>query len=91
MRAFSISFKYIFNSIASLNLILVTAILSSTPTSIPTSTPIPNAAPLPPTNTPTINKDYNTGQAVISFLVIVKPTPTKYLEETRNASIKRVT
>ena len=82
MRAFSISSKYIFNSIASLNLILVIVILSSAP--------IPNAAPLPPTNTSTINKDYNTGQAVISFLVIVKPTPTKYLEETRNVSIKRV-
>jgi hypothetical protein len=49
MRAFSISSEYIFNSTASLNLILITAILSSTPTSAPT----PNAAPLPPTNTPT--------------------------------------
>ena len=59
--------------------------------STPTSAPAPNAAPLSPTNTPTINKDYNASQAVISFLVIVKPTFTKYLEETRNASIKRVT
>ena len=33
MRAFSISSKYIFNSTASLNLILVTAISSSAPTS----------------------------------------------------------
>jgi hypothetical protein len=52
---------------------------SSTPTSAPASAP---AAPLPPTNTPTINEDYNTSQAVISFLVIVKPAFTKYLEET---------
>ena len=82
MRAFSVSFKYIFNSTASLNLILAIAISSSTPTSTPASTPTPNAAPLPPTNTPTINKDYNAGQVVVSFLVIVKPTFTKYLEET---------
>jgi len=78
MRAFSISSKYIFNSTTSLNLILATAILSSVPTSAPT----PTVAPLPPTNTPTINKDYNAGQVVVSFLVIVKPTFTKYLEET---------
>ena len=77
MRAFSISSEYIFNSTASLNLILVTAI-SSAPTSTPASAP---AAPLPPTNTP-INKDYNASQVVVSFLVIVKPTFTKYLEET---------
>ena len=49
MRAFSISSEYIFNSTASLNLILATAISSSAPT----STPAPNTAPLPPTNTPT--------------------------------------
>ena len=61
--------------------------MSSTPTSAPASAP---AAPLPPTNTP-INKDYNASQAVVSFLVIVKPAFTKYLEETRNVSIKRVT
>ena len=54
MRTFSISSKYIFNFTASLNVILATAMLSSTPT----SAPIPNIAPLPP-NTPTINKDYN--------------------------------
>ena len=77
MRAFSISSKYIFNSTTSLNLILVTAILS-TPTSASASAPV---APLPPTNTP-INEDYNAGQVVVSFLVIVKPTFTKYLEET---------
>ena len=47
-----------------------------------TSAPALNAAPLPPTNTPTTNEDYNAGQAVVSFLVIVKPTFTKYLEET---------
>ena len=88
MRAFSISSKYIFNSTTSLNLILATAMSSSTPTSAPAFAP---AASLPPTNTPTINEDYNAGQAVISFLVIVKPTFTKYLEETRNVSIKRVT
>jgi hypothetical protein len=63
---------------------------TSAPTSAPASAPAPNAAPLPPTNTPTINEDYNASQAVVSFLVIVKPTFTKYLEETRNASIKRV-
>jgi len=44
MRTFSVSSKYIFNSTASLNLTLVIAILSSAPA--------PNAAPLPPTNTP---------------------------------------
>jgi len=60
--------------------------MSSAPTSAPASAP---AAPLPLTNTP-INKDYNAGQAVVS-LVIVKPAFTKYLEETRNVSIKRVT
>jgi len=77
MRAFSVSSKYIFNSTASLNLILA-IVMSSTPTSAPASAPI---APLPLTNTPT-NEDYNAGQAVISFLVIVKPTFTKYLEKT---------
>src|ERR1700679_3967039 len=53
MRAFSVSSKYIFNSTASLNLILAIAMSSSAPTSAPTSAPAPNAAPLPPTNTPT--------------------------------------
>jgi len=77
MRAFSISSKYIFDSTASLNLVLAT-VMSSTPTSAPTSAP---AAPLPPVNTP-INKDYNASQAVVSFLVTVKPAFTKYLEET---------
>ena len=48
MRAFSVSSEYIFNSTASLNLILATAISSA-----PTSAPAPNAAPLPPTDTPT--------------------------------------
>jgi len=48
MRAFSVSFEYIFNSTANLNLILVIAILSSAPT----SAPAPNAAPLPPTDAP---------------------------------------
>jgi len=65
--------------------------LSSASTSAPTSAPVPNVAPLPPTNTPTANEDYNASQAVVSFLVIVKPAFTKYLEETRNALIKRVT
>jgi len=82
MRTFSISSKYIFDSTASLNLILAIAMLSSASTSAPTSAPAPNAAPLPPTNTPTANKDYNASQAVVSFLVIVKPAFTKYLEET---------
>jgi len=86
MRAFFISSEYIFNSTASLNLILV-IVMSSAPTSAPASAPV---APLPLTNTPT-NEDYNAGQAVVSFLVIVKPAFTKYLEETRNVSIKRVT
>jgi len=57
MRAFSVSSEYIFDSTASLNLILATAMLSSAPTSAPT----PTAAPLPPTNTPTVNEDYNAG------------------------------
>ena len=55
MHAFSVSSEYIFNSTASLNLILAIAMSSSAPT----SAPAPNAAPLPPTNTPTANKDYN--------------------------------
>ena len=95
MRAFSVSSEYIFDSTASLNLILATAMSSSAPTSAstsaPASAPASNAAPLPPTDTPTTNEDYNASQVVISFLVIVKPTSTKYLEETRNVSIKRVT
>ena len=49
MRAFSVSSEYIFDSTASLNLILATA-MSSAPTSAPASAP---AAPLPPTDTPT--------------------------------------
>ena len=49
MRASSVSSEYIFNSTTSLNLILATAISSSTPT----FAPAPNAAPLPPTNTST--------------------------------------
>ena len=53
MRAFSISSEYIFNSTASLNLILATAMSSSAPTSAPTSAPASNAAPLPPTDAPT--------------------------------------
>ena len=90
MRAFSISSEYIFNSTASLNLILAIVMLSA-PTSAPTSAPASApTAPLPPTDTPT-NEDYNASQAVVSFSVIVKPAFTKYLEETRNVSIKRVT
>ena len=77
MRVFSISSKYIFNSTASFNLILAIVMLSA-PTSAPASV---LAAPLPPADTP-INEDYNAGQAVISFLVIVKPAFIKYLEET---------
>jgi hypothetical protein len=77
MHTFSISSEYIFDSTASLNLILVIAMLSSASTSTPTSVSIPNAALLPPT----INKDYNASQAVISFLVIVKPAFIKYLKE----------
>ena len=53
MRTFSVSSEYIFNSTASLNLTPATVISSSISTSASTSTPIPNAAPLPPTNTPT--------------------------------------
>jgi hypothetical protein len=48
---------------------------------MPTSAAAPNTAPLPPTNTPTINNNYNASQAVISFLIIVKPAFTKYLEK----------
>jgi len=91
MRTFSISSKYIFDSTASLNLILAIAMSSSAFTSAPTSAPAPNIAPLPPTNTPIVNEDYNASQAVVSFSVIIKPTFTKYLEETQNALIKRVT
>ena len=53
MYTFSISSKYIFNSAASLNIILATAISSSASTSASTSAPVPNAAPLPPTDAPT--------------------------------------
>ena len=77
MRAFSVSSEYIFNSTASLNLILAIVMLSFAPT----SAPIPNVAPLPSTNTSTANKDYNTGLAVVSFLVIVKPIFITYLEK----------
>ena len=37
MRAFSVSFEYIFNLIAGLNLILAIAILASVPNPTPTS------------------------------------------------------
>jgi hypothetical protein len=56
MRAFSVSSEYIFDSTASLNLILAIA-MSSAPTSVPASASAP-AAPLPPTDTP-MNEDYN--------------------------------
>jgi len=82
MHTFSISSKYIFNSTASLNLTLAIVMSSSASTFTPTSALAPNIASLPPTNTPTANKDYNASQVVISFLVIVKPAFTKYLEET---------
>ena len=65
--------------------------MSSAATSAATSVVIPNAAPLPPINTPTVNNDYNASQAVISFLIIVKPAFTKYLEETRDSLIKYIT
>lgn len=74
---------WIFNSSASLN-------LHQQQQCRPPRSP-PNAAPLPPTDTPTANEDYNAGQAVVSFTVIVKPAFTKHLEETQTASTKRVT
>ena len=78
MRAFPVSSKYIFNSTASLNLILATAISSSAPT----SAPAPNAAPLPPTDTPTaslptvgIGKDITiNGVAVEKEIQNIRPT-----------------
>jgi len=53
MRTFSISSEYIFNSTASLNLTPAIVISSSVSTSALTSMSAPNAAPLPPTDTPT--------------------------------------
>jgi len=81
MRAFSISFKYIFNLIAGLNLTPVIAMSASAPNPAPTSasnTTLPS----------TISGFYNAAWAIPAFLVIVKPAFIKYLEETRKNSIK---
>jgi hypothetical protein len=53
----------------------------------------PNPAPTSASNTTLpsiISEFYNAAQAIPTFLVIVKPTFIKYLEETRKNSIKRV-
>ena len=84
MHILSISSKYI-NLITSLNLTPETAILTSTTTSITTSTRNIIASPS------TIDDSYNVSYAIPTFLVIVKPAFTKYLEETRVNLIKRVT
>ena len=49
-------------------------------------TSIPNAITFP-----IADNSYNISYAISTFLVIVKPTFTKYLEETRVNLIKRVT
>ena len=84
MRAFSISSKYISNLIAGLNLTPVIAMSASTPNPIPTSAS--NTTTLP-----SLTKYYNASRAIPTFLVIVKPTFIKYLEETRKNLIKRIT
>jgi hypothetical protein len=84
MRAFSISSKYISNLIAGLNLTLVTAMSASAPNPVPTSAS--NTTTLP-----SLTEYYNASQAIPAFLVIVKPTFIKYLEETRKNLIKRIT
>jgi len=81
MQAFSISSKYISNLIAGLNLILATAISASVPNLAPTSA---SNSTLPST----ISEFYNAARAIPTFLVTVKPTFIKYLEETRKNSIK---
>ena len=82
MRAFSVSSEYISDLIAGLNLTAI-AMSASEPNSAPTSA---SNATLPST----ISGFYNAAQAIPAFLVIVKPTFIKYLEETRKNSIKRV-
>ena len=59
--------------------------LTSATTSVTTSAPNIIASPS------TADDSYNVSYAISAFLVIVKPTFTKYLEETRVNSIKRVT
>jgi len=63
--------------------------LTSTTTSVTTSitTSVPNTIASPST----VDDSYNIFYAISAFLVIVKPTFTKYLEETRVNLIKRVT
>ena len=59
--------------------------LTSVTTSATTSAPNVIASPF------TADDSYNVFYAIPAFLVIVKPTFTKYLEETRVNLIKRVT
>ena len=84
MQAFSVSFKYISNLIARLNLILVIIILASIPNPIPIS--IFNIIALPSF----LTIIYNASWAISAFLVIVKPALTKYLKETRKKLIKYI-
>ena len=58
--------------------------LASAPNPVPTS--VSNTTTLP-----SLTKYYNASQAIPAFLVIVKPTFIKYLEETRKNLIKRIT
>jgi hypothetical protein len=59
--------------------------LTSATTSATTSAPNAIASPS------TADDSYNVSYAIPAFLVIVKPTFTKYLEETRVNLIKRIT
>jgi len=83
MQAFSVSSEYISDLIAGLNLTLVIAMPASAP----------NPAPTSASNTTlssSLTEYYNASRAIPAFSVIVKPTFTKYLEETRKKLIKRV-
>ena len=71
--------------IASLNLTLIIAILTSTTTSTTTSARNKITSPS------TIDDFYNVSYAIPAFLVIVKPAFTKYLKETKVNLINCVT
>ena len=84
MQAFSISSEYISDLIAGLNLTPATAMSASVPNPAPASA---SNATLPSTT----SEFYNAARAISAFSVTVKPAFTKYLEETRKNSTKRVT
>ena len=65
--------------------------LTSTTTSVTSTTTSATSAPNTITSPSTADDSYNISRAIPTFLVIVKPTFTKYLEETKVNLIKRVT